>query len=230
MAYNTFVTLSSLVRDRQHSGGMSTADDTSSHNEEARRAQLRAEASGQGRVYQSARDLTIHHHYPSTPAHGQIVEGDIPQRPPGFEPRESLLRQLGELLGDPASDQAVQDAGGGGAAVICAVAGTPGVGKTMLAASYAWACQNARWPVVAWIAAETPDQILTGLAALAERLGERRPDEDAAAAARRAKAWLAATTEPALLVFDNATDVNALRAWTMPATWSCCAASPSATI
>ncbi|MGA5761915.1 FxSxx-COOH system tetratricopeptide repeat protein [Nonomuraea bangladeshensis] len=196
---------------------MSTADDTSSYGEEARRAQLRAQASGQGRIYQSARDQTIHHHYPPTPDPGQIVEGDIPQRPPGFEPRESLLRQLAELLGDPTPDQAVQDAGGGGAAVICAVAGTPGVGKTMLAASYAWACQNARWPVVAWIAAETPDQILTGLAALAERLGERRPDEDAAAAARRAKAWLAATTRPALLVFDNATDVNALRAW-CPAT------------
>ncbi|MED7931849.1 FxSxx-COOH system tetratricopeptide repeat protein [Nonomuraea sp. LP-02] len=195
---------------------MSTADDTSPHGEEARRAQLRARASGQGQVYQSARDQTIHHHYPSAPAPGQIVEGDIPQRPPGFQPRESLLRQLAELLGDPAADGGEEDAGGG-AAVICAVAGTPGVGKTMLAASYAWACQAARWPVVAWIAAETTDQILTGLAALAERLGVRRPDEDAAAAARRAKAWLAATTRPALLVFDNATDVNALRAW-CPAT------------
>ncbi|MFI7135909.1 tetratricopeptide repeat protein [Nonomuraea sp. NPDC050153] len=91
------------------------------------------------------------------------------------------------------------------------------MGKTMLAASYAWACQAARWPVVAWIAAETPDQILAGLAALDERLGERRPDDDAATAARRAKTWLAATTEPALLVFDNATDVAALRAW-CPAT------------
>nr|WP_177240976.1 NB-ARC domain-containing protein [Nonomuraea wenchangensis] len=198
---------------------MSTADDTpgaSSHGEEPRRAQLRAQVSGQGRVYQSARDQTIHHHYPPAPEPGQIVEGDIPQRPPGFQPREPLLRQLAELLGGPAPDHGVQDAGGG-AAVICAVAGTPGVGKTMLAASYAWACQHARWPVVAWIAAETTDQILTGLAALAERLGERRFDEDAAASARRAKDWLAATTRPALLVFDNATDVNALRAW-CPAT------------
>jgi hypothetical protein len=41
------------------------------------------------------------------------------------------------------------------------------VGKTMLAASYAWACQAARWPVVAWIAAETTEQIHIGLAALA---------------------------------------------------------------
>ncbi|MER7368074.1 tetratricopeptide repeat protein [Nonomuraea wenchangensis] len=198
---------------------MSTVDDTpgaSSHGEEPRRVQLRAQVSGQGRVYQSARDQTIHHHYPPAPEPGQIVEGDIPQRPPGFQPREPLLRRLAELLGGPAPEHGLQDAGGG-AAVICAVAGTPGVGKTMLAASYAWACQHARWPVVAWIAAETTDQILTGLAALAERLGERRSDEDAAASARRAKDWLAATARPALLVFDNATDMNALRAW-CPAT------------
>ncbi|MEV0831410.1 tetratricopeptide repeat protein [Nonomuraea rubra] len=198
---------------------MSTADDTpglSSRGEEARRARLRARASGQGRVYQSARDQTIHHHYPPAPDPVQIVEGDIPQRPPGFQPRELLLRRLGELLEEPAPDHGVREAGGG-AAVICAVAGTPGVGKTLLAASYAWACQAARWPVIAWIAAETTDQIMAGLAALAERLGERHPDDDAAAAARRARAWLAATARPALLVFDNATDVAAVRRW-CPAT------------
>ncbi|WP_187414395.1 tetratricopeptide repeat protein [Nonomuraea sp. PA05] len=268
---------------------MPTVDDSpGASEEEAGRARLRAQASGQGRVYQSARDQTIHHHYPPAPDPGQIVEGDIPQRPPGFQPRELLLRQLADLLDDPAPgpgtretdggapdhnarkagggapdhdareagdgapdhdareagdgapDHDAREAGGGapdhgerkagggapdrggweaggGAAVICAATGTPGVGKTMLAASYAWACQAARWPVVAWIAAETTDQILTGLAALAERLGERRSDEDAAAAARRARAWLAATDQPALLVFDNATDVAAVRRW-CPAT------------
>src|SRR5687768_14733962 len=144
--------------------------------------------------------------YPPVPEPGQIVEGDIPQRPPGFQPRRRQRQQLAALLGEPGQDRQ-EGAAGGGAVVICAVSGTPGVGKTMLAASYAWACQAARWPVVAWIAAESPDQILTGLAALAERLGERRPDDDAATAAVRAKAWLAATTRPALLVFDNATDL-----------------------
>ncbi|WP_239105333.1 NB-ARC domain-containing protein, partial [Microbispora rosea] len=152
-----------------------------------------------------------HHYYPLPPerAPGQIVEGDIPQRPPGFQPREQLLQRLADLLGDEIPV--------GGAVAICAVAGTPGVGKTMLAASYAWACQAAGWPVVAWIAAETTDQILTGLASLAGRLGERHSDDDAAAAAARAKAWLAATTRPVLLVFDNATDVGAVRSW-CPAT------------
>ncbi|MEU8199237.1 tetratricopeptide repeat protein [Microbispora amethystogenes] len=159
-----------------------------------------------------------HHHYPAAPerAPGQIVEGDIPQRPPGFQPREQLSQRLAGLLGDQAPATHA-DTGRGGAVVICAMAGTPGVGKTMLAASYAWACQAAGWPVVAWIAAETTGQIVTGLAALADRLGERRPDDDAAMAAARAKAWLAATNRPALLVFDNAADVGTVRSW-CPAT------------
>ncbi|MEU6786673.1 tetratricopeptide repeat protein, partial [Nonomuraea angiospora] len=176
-------------------------------------------ASGQGRVYQAAGNQTINHNYPPKLEPGQIVEGDIPQCPPGFQPREQLLQRLADLLGDAAPGRSGQEDGHGGAVVICALGGTPGVGKTMLAASYAWACQAARWPVVAWIAAETTDQILPGLAALAERLGQRHADDDAATAARRAKAWLAATTRPALLVFDNATDVTTVRRW-CPATGS----------
>ncbi|MGV9383445.1 hypothetical protein ACWDRB_47060 [Nonomuraea sp. NPDC003707] len=156
--------------------------------------QVEATASGESRVYQSAGDQTINHHYPPKPEPGQIIEGDIPQCPPGFQPRPHLLQQLADRLGDPAPGQS-GDASGG-AAVIWAMAGTPGVGKTLLAASYAWACQAERWPVVAWVAAETVDQIVTGLAALAERLGQREADDDAAAAAARARAWLAATTRP----------------------------------
>ncbi len=174
-----------------------------------------ATASGQGHVYQAAGDQTINHHYPPRPEPGQIVEGDIPQCPPSFQLRPQLRQRLADLLGEPEQDG--QGSAGGGAVVICALAGTPGVGKTLLAASYAWACQAARWPVIAWIAAESTDQIVTGLAALAERLGERRPDDDAATAAARARSWLAATTRPALLVFDNATDVAVVRRW-CPAT------------
>ncbi|GGP14154.1 tetratricopeptide repeat protein [Nonomuraea glycinis] len=180
---------------------------------------MEATASEQGRVYQAARDLTVNHHYPPTPEPDQIIEGDIPQRPPSFQPRPHLLQRLAGVLGDLAPGQSGDEDGGGngGAAVICAVGGTPGVGKTILAASYAWACQAERWPVVAWIAAETTAQIHTGLASLAQRLGERRADDDAATAAARAKAWLAATERPALLVFDNAADPETIRRW-CPAT------------
>ncbi|MFI7708527.1 tetratricopeptide repeat protein [Nonomuraea sp. NPDC049480] len=157
-----------------------------------------------------------HHHYPPRAELDPIVEGDVPQRPSDFQPRPELLQQLASLLGDQAAGQC-RGGESGGAVAVCALGGTPGVGKTLLAASYAWACQAARWQVVAWIAAETTEQIMAGMAALADRLGERRPDDDVVAAAARAKAWLAATNRPALLVFDNATDVALVRSW-CPAT------------
>lgn len=135
----------------------------------------------------------------------QIVEGEIPQQPRGFQLREDMLQRL--------DDQVAVS----GAAVICALTGTPGVGKTLLAASYAWSCQAAGWPVVAWIAAETGDQIVSGLAALAGRLGVRGDREDAATAARRARDALAASQRPGLLVFDNAADLEQMRIW-CPAT------------
>ncbi|WP_344951718.1 tetratricopeptide repeat protein [Sphaerisporangium flaviroseum] len=135
----------------------------------------------------------------------QIIEGDIPQQPRGFQLREELLERLhGQVAAT-------------GAAVVSAVTGKPGVGKTMLAAAYAWSCQAAGWPVVAWIAAETGDQIQTGLAGLAERLRLRQADDDATTAAKRARDWLAATHWPSLVVFDNAVDVEQVRAW-CPAT------------
>jgi len=138
----------------------------------------------------------------------QIVVGDIPAPPPGFQLRDELLERLHTQVGV------------GGAAVVSAVTGTPGVGKTLLAASYAWACQQAAWPVVAWVSAETTDQIIAGLAALAQRLGLRRTDDDAITAAGKAKAWLSARSadgRPGLLVFDNATQVADVAAW-CPAT------------
>ena len=138
----------------------------------------------------------------------QVVVGDIPAPPPGFQLREELLERLHAQVGV------------GGAAVVSAVTGTPGVGKTLLAASYAWACQRAGWPVVAWVGAETADRIITGLAALAQRLGLRGADDDAATAADKARAWLSARSadgRPGLVVFDNAAEVEDVAAW-CPAT------------
>ncbi|MFI6816090.1 tetratricopeptide repeat protein [Nonomuraea sp. NPDC050328] len=142
------------------------------------------------------------------PERGPVVVGDIPEQPLGFLVREELLARLHAR------------AGADGAAVLTAVTGTPGVGKTLLAASYAWACQHANWPVIVWITAESGDQIVTGLAALAQHLGLRRQDEDALSAAGKAKAWLSTCSTaglPGLLVFDNAAHVADIAAW-RPAT------------
>ncbi|MER5623778.1 tetratricopeptide repeat protein [Streptosporangium sp. NPDC002544] len=129
------------------------------------------------------------------PVREQIVEGAVPAPPAGFQVREDLLAQL-------AATEAV-----------CALTGAPGVGKTLLAASYAWACQAAGWPVVAWIPAATTDQILAGLEDLAHRLGVRVPVDTIESASDKAKAWLSGTHQPCLVVFDGATDIQAVRRW-----------------
>ncbi|WP_062437207.1 tetratricopeptide repeat protein [Herbidospora daliensis] len=162
-------------------------------------------------MYQAARDLHItetvlHFHLPRLPAPPQqIVEGEIPQQPLAFQERADLLERLHERVT------------GHGTAVVDAVTGTPGVGKSLLAASYAWACQRARWPVIAWITADTEDQIITGLAALARRLELFTDQDDARTAAVKARDWLAAADQPVLLVFDNAAQVEQVRPW-CPAT------------
>ncbi|WP_066376498.1 tetratricopeptide repeat protein [Herbidospora mongoliensis] len=151
-----------------------------------------------------AGDVVINNH-PLSPVVEQIVEGDIPQQPRAFQERADLLERLHERVV------------GQGVAVVDAVTGTPGVGKSLLAASYAWACQRVGWLVIAWINAETEEQIVAGLAGLARRLGLFDPDDDAHTAAVKARDWLAAADEPALLVFDNATDVGQVKKW-CPAT------------
>jgi tetratricopeptide (TPR) repeat protein len=142
---------------------------------------------------------------PDAPVRAQIVDGPVPQKPKGYQPRDKLLTQLHHHVGVA------------GAAMVNAVTGAPGVGKTLLAAAYAWHCQQATWPVIAWIPAETASQVLNGMATLGKRLGEARADDSAADAAVKARDWLSATTTPALIVFDNATDLDDIRRWS-PAT------------
>lgn len=77
------------------------------------------------------------------------VVGEIPREPPAFQRREGLPRRLAEL------------AGSGRVAVVCALTGARGVGKTQLAAAYARARIADGWPV-AWIPAEQPGQLRAG--------------------------------------------------------------------
>jgi Tetratricopeptide repeat len=121
--------------------------------------------------------------------------GDIPQQPPGFQPRADLLAEL--------------DAAAPGVSVVHVVTGIRGVGKTQLAATYARAKLAAGWRLVAWVNAEDPRSLLAGLAAVAEAAG--LVGEAAADTGLAVRHWLEDDGDQRLLVFDDATDADVLR-------------------
>jgi tetratricopeptide (TPR) repeat protein len=134
----------------------------------------------------------------------QVVVGEIPREPPGFVARD--------LLG-PLADAAQR----GSVAVVCAVTGMRGVGKTQLAAAYARARVSAGDKLVGWVNAETVDTLVAGLARVAGRLEVADPDGDSAESARRLCEHLQTRAAAGLLVFDNAVSPEQLRPF-LPAT------------
>jgi tetratricopeptide (TPR) repeat protein len=127
----------------------------------------------------------------------QVVVGDIPQVPPGFQPRAGLLAELDRGRGP----------------VIRAVTGIQGAGKTQLAAAYARAKLAAGWRLIAWVNAADPVVLQAGLAALAEELGlaDGRGGQDDGDAGRAVRDWLERDGRRCLVVFDNALDPDGLR-------------------
>ncbi|MDX8054720.1 hypothetical protein SK571_35580 [Lentzea sp. BCCO 10_0798] len=119
----------------------------------------------------------------------QVVTGLIPHEPPNFQTPAAL-----QLLSEP----------------VCVVTGRRGVGKTQLAAAYARQRVSDGW-LVAWIGAETPDQIRAGLVELADRLGLYRPEDSAEVTAARVRNHLQTRPEQALLVFDNVVSLDGIR-------------------
>jgi tetratricopeptide (TPR) repeat protein len=133
-------------------------------------------------------------------AAGPVVVGDIPQHPPGFQPRPGLLAELAPI------EQ--------GTPVVHALTGMAGAGKTQLAAAHARARAAEQWRLVAWVNAGTPASLLADLGAAVEALeltdaaSRRQSSDDAGHMIRR---WLEADGSRCLLVFDNATDPDMLR-------------------
>ena len=93
----------------------------------------------------------------SQAASHQVVVGEIPVRPHGFQPRAGLLAEL--------------DRAGARVSVIHAGTGLHGLGATQLAGAYARAKLEAGWRLVAWVSAANTDSLLAGLAAVAEAAG-----------------------------------------------------------
>ena len=135
---------------------------------------------------------------------GQVVAGEIPREPAAFVARVMVSRLAAA-------------AGGGRVAVVCAVTGLRGVGKTQIAAAYARARVGEGWGLVGWVNAETRDVLLDGLKRVAEGLGVADPEGDSLESARRLRAYLQTRAGEGLLVFDNATDPDGLRPF-LPAT------------
>ena len=135
---------------------------------------------------------------------GVGLVGDLPSPPPGFVARETVDR-LAQALDRSA------------VAVVCALTGLRGVGKSQVAAAYARGRLAAGHCLVGWVNADTVDQTRVGLARIAERLGVADPDGDSAESAKRLREHLATWPGEAVIVFDNATDPDALRPF-LPAT------------
>ena len=129
----------------------------------------------------------------------QVVVGDIPMEPLGFQSRAGLLAEL--------------DRANARVSVIHARTGQHGLGTTQLAAAYARAKLAAGWRLVAWVNSADTSSLLAGMAAVADAVGlpdggSGRGLTDAGAAVRH---WLEADGDQCLLVFDDVFDPEVLR-------------------
>ncbi|AQZ64152.1 Putative ATP/GTP-binding protein [[Actinomadura] parvosata subsp. kistnae] len=161
-----------------------------------------ARASGHGRTYQAGRDLIQYRTVLPEAALRPVAEVAAPPslvKVPGnrqvFVGRGPELAELEQALGTA------------GPVVVAAVHGLGGVGKSTLAARYAWAQTGRRNPVW-WITADSPESVRAGLAELAvalqPELASALPPESLA---ERALGWLA-SHDGWLLVLDDVTDVE----------------------
>ncbi len=120
-----------------------------------------------------------------------------PRRNPFFTGREDVLEQIHQAMaaGEPA-----------------ALSGLGGVGKTQTAAEYAHRYRE-QYSAVLWVRAETQDELVSGLTALAQDLGLALSQEaDQAVVVQAVKGWLSKNAGW-LLVLDNADHLELVRDW-----------------
>jgi len=128
----------------------------------------------------------------------QVVVGDIPLEPPGFQLRVGALARL--------------DRAGARVSVIHTTTGLQGRGATQLAAAYARAKRAAGWRLVAWVNAADTGSMQAGLAAVAEATGltEDGSGRAVADAGQAVRHLLETDGDHCLLVFDDVADSEVL--------------------
>ena len=124
--------------------------------------------------------------------------GNVPSKPAGYQERIDLLAKLKQ------SHRGQSDS------TVWALTGMLGVGKTALAAEYARARHADGWRLVVWINANDKSAILSGLAQVASELGLKPEGSDAQAAGQAVRRGLETDGNRCLLVFNDATDLDAL--------------------
>ncbi|HVS41319.1 MAG TPA: FxSxx-COOH system tetratricopeptide repeat protein [Candidatus Dormibacteraeota bacterium] len=124
----------------------------------------------------------------------------VPPRNPIFTGREQLLTNLEAAL-----------ASGIHTALVQAITGLGGAGKTQVAIEYAHRHRH-RYRVIWWLRAETPETLLEDLAALAIPLGLAVPTDAPPAEVATTVRRELENTPGWLLVFDNADSIDVIRA------------------
>jgi tetratricopeptide (TPR) repeat protein len=124
---------------------------------------------------------------------------NVEPRNPEFTGREPMLTVLRSRLSS------------GGTAVVQALRGMGGVGKTQIAIEYAYRFSG-DYDLVWWVASEDPSLIADQIAALARQLALVEPASDTATATALVKSHLRGN-DRWLLVFDNAEEPARLREW-----------------
>ncbi|WP_244930840.1 SEFIR domain-containing protein [Nocardioides sp. W7] len=132
-----------------------------------------------------------------------IVVGEIPGQPRTFVERRAVERLARQL------DRS-------NVVLVSALTGMRGVGKTQVAAAYARAAATDGCPLVAWVNADSEDNLIAGLARTAERAGVVTPQASPREAAHQLREHLATWDLGGVLVLDNAADPDTVRSFLPP--------------
>lgn len=132
------------------------------------------------------------HRGPAVSIAGPFIVGDIPREPVAFVQRETIRVLEEHLEGSPR-------------ALVAALTGMRGIGKTHVAAAYARRVQEHDGSVL-WINAPTARDMLAGLSRAAALLGIAEPEGDQERILDQLWNRIAQLPDPKLVVFDNAQD------------------------